>query len=186
MNRQTTEGEKFDTLNREDQAVLTPNGDVRYYVNLSKNVTVQEKTPREETQDRTPTCSGQVEGRTYIGDAMFQKTTIGDVLITHNSYKGHNGHQTAKGEFETVKRGDNKILTLYGRGLNTLRKGEGKSPTLEGDNSVKTSAGEYKTAHGDGSISLKETLLHNQLPQGTEVLLIREKMVYIRLPQEIR
>lgn len=43
--KQATKGEQFETLKREDKALLTPSGNVQYKVNPSTYVTVQDKAP---------------------------------------------------------------------------------------------------------------------------------------------
>lgn len=53
--------EEFKTLKRGDKAILTPNGDLRYHIDLSTKVTVQDNTIQVDIKDGTPTCHEPVK-----------------------------------------------------------------------------------------------------------------------------
>lgn len=90
--KQDPKGKEFETLKKEDNAILKPVGDVAYDVNLPKNVTVQHQTPQGDIEDGTLTYRELVTGPTHTEDSMVQKTSIGDVLRTYKTQKGDNGH----------------------------------------------------------------------------------------------
>lgn len=94
VNKQDSEGEKFETPNREDKASLTTNWNEQYHVKLSKIVTVQETALHEDMKDGTPTCREQMTGTTHIGVSKARNTSIGDLLTTHQNRKKDNSYQT--------------------------------------------------------------------------------------------
>lgn len=59
VEKQDPEGEKFETLKREDKVILTLFGDVQYNVNLSTKVHVQDWTPLGDVEHGTRTCCEQ-------------------------------------------------------------------------------------------------------------------------------
>lgn len=91
---------------------------------------------------------------------MFQKTLIGDRLTTQKTQERHNGHQTPYGDFNTLKREDNKHETPYERKVKTLKRENGTGPTPEGDGSSKATTGGCNAPYGDGCITLEATTVH--------------------------
>lgn len=64
------EREEFETLSRDDKGIFTPNGGEQYLIDLLTKATVQDKTPRGDTEDGIATCREQVTGMIHIGDLM--------------------------------------------------------------------------------------------------------------------
>lgn len=113
VDKQGTEGEACENLNKEDKALLTLNGDVQYDENLSMKVTVQHQTPGEYMRHGTHTCREQLTGRAHIADSMAQKTLIVNMLTTHKNYEGDKGHKAPIGDLKTFNRDENEHITSY-------------------------------------------------------------------------
>lgn len=110
VDKQASEEEEVETDDKEDKAIMTPDGDVQYHGDLPINVTVQDTTPRRDITDGILTCHDQEAGTTRIADTMARATPIADVLIYHKTNKGNNGHQTPSRDYKTLKRDDNNHL----------------------------------------------------------------------------
>lgn len=136
MDRQAPKTEKFETLNREENALLTAVGEVQNDVNLWTKATVHDKTPEGGIRESRKTCREEMTGTTHIVDMLAQKTSFGDMLNTQNTNWAETEHQTTFEEFKTFKAD------------------KGMSLTPEGDNTVEASAGEHRTSHRNGNVAV--------------------------------
>lgn len=135
----------------DEEAILTPFGDVQYDLNLSRKLTVLEQTPQGDIKDGSSTGLEQKTGATHITDSIVQMTPIGDVLIKYRTHKGDNGHQYANGNLMDLKRDDKRHVTHYGGSINNIKREDGTSLTTDGDIRGKASYGEHdRTSLGDG------------------------------------
>lgn len=83
--RRAPVGEAFETLDRNDQAILTASGGVQYQAGLPTKATVQHITTRGDSKYGTPICRKQVEVKTDRVDTLAQKFLVEDVLTTHKT-----------------------------------------------------------------------------------------------------
>lgn len=83
VNRQAPEKEKFETPSRREKERLSLYEDIKYHIDLSKHVSVQDKNLRGDLETGTTTFPEQVRVMTYIRASMTQKNLTGDVSITH-------------------------------------------------------------------------------------------------------
>lgn len=152
--RDGTDLEELETLDREQEVILTPNGDPQYHVDLFAKVNIQGKAPNGDIKDSNPTGLEHVEGTTHIGDPMLRMTPIRDVIATQKTHKEDNGGRTRNAELKTTTKDDSTYLTTHVESLKTVKTEKVVSGTLKGHDSIRTPAGEHKTVHGDGSTSL--------------------------------
>lgn len=82
VDKQATEGVEYETVNRKDKAVLTPIGDVRYHLDDSTKVTLQQKTSQKDMKQSTQSFRRKLDGSTYIRDSMTQRTSIEHLSTT--------------------------------------------------------------------------------------------------------
>lgn len=157
--KKAPEEENFKTLNKEDQSIRNPNGGKQYHVNFSREVPVQQKIPLVAIEDGKPTFYKQVNSKTHIWNSMAQKPLIGDLIKTHTTHIKDNGHQSTSGDFKTLERDNNKLLTFYEGSVKSIKTDHGTNPTSKLDNSGKVPAGEYKTPHEAGNNTFIETMM---------------------------
>lgn len=122
MYKQAHREKQLEIPSREDSAILTLVGDVRFHSELSTKDTVQHETLRRENKDGTPTCREKVTDTTHIGDSLARMTPFRDVLIIHKSCNRDIRHQTPTGEFKIHIRVDNKHVPTHGGTVKTLER----------------------------------------------------------------